>query len=231
MPLLRVFGPPEQWPDEDLVAFSDQFDVGLVLAAYQSGVFPMPLHQAFFGRRMAWWSPVRRGVLEPGALRVSHSLRQSSRRYRVTVNQAFPAVLTGCADPSRPNGWIDDDLKAVYTTLHRSGLVVSVEAWTPGGELAGGLYGVSLGGLFAGESMFHRPDIGRDASKVALRHLVEDWLGQPGRRLVDVQWATPHLASLGVVEIDRRDYLRRLAEVIDEPAPAWPAPRLGPPAA
>ena len=223
--MLQVFGPWQLWPHEDLVAFSDQFDTDLVLAAYRSGVFPMPLPQAFFRARMAWWSPLRRGILEPSALRVSRSLRQSARHFHVTLNQAFPAVLAGCADPSRPDGWIDEDIRRVYTDLHRAGLAISVETWTEAGELAGGLYGVSLGGLFAGESMFCRRDIGRDASKVALRHLVQEWLASPEhRRLIDVQWATPHLVSLGAIEIDRRDYLARLAEVIDQPAPPWPAP-------
>jgi len=223
MPVQHVFGPPEQWPDEDLVAFSDQFDVALVLAAYHSGVFPMPLHQAFFCPRMAWWSPVRRGVLEPAALKVTRSLGQSAKRYHVTVNQAFPAVLAGCADHRRPNGWIDADICAIYTELHQLGLVVSVETWTAAGQLAGGLYGVSLGGLFAGESMFHCPGSGRDASKVALLHLVRDWL-RPGPydRLVDVQWCTPHLASLGAIEVNRLEYLERLGQVLDQPAPAWP---------
>jgi leucyl/phenylalanyl-tRNA--protein transferase len=221
VPALQVFGPPELWPDDDLVAFSDAFNADLTVAAYRSGVFPMPLREAFFDAHMAWWSPRRRGVLEPGRLRVTRSLRQSAKKYRVTFNQAFPAVLAGCADPARPGGSIDDDIRAVYTELHAAGVAVSVEAWDRRGELAGGLYGVTLGGLFAGESMFHTP-AGRDASKVALLALV-GWLRADGRpRLVDVQWATPHLTSLGVSELARPDYLARLDSLLDQPPPAWP---------
>jgi leucyl/phenylalanyl-tRNA--protein transferase len=225
VPALQVFGPPELWPAEDLVAFSDGLDADLAVAAYRSGVFPMPLERSFFGARMAWWSPVRRGVLEPADLRVTRSLRQSAKKYRVTVNQAFADVLAGCADPRRPGGWIDRDIRAVYTELHQAGIAISVETWTRDGVLAGGLYGVSLGGLFAGESMFHRADIGRDASKVALLRLVTDWLLPGGHpRLIDAQWRTDHLARLGVVEIGRRDYLDRLGPLLDAPRPEWPAP-------
>jgi leucyl/phenylalanyl-tRNA--protein transferase len=225
MPVLAVFGPPRLWPDEDVVAFSDTFDADLVLAAYRSGVFPMPLREAFFSARMAWWSPVRRGILEPGALRVARSLRQSAKRYTCTVNQAFDQVLAGCGDPGRPGGWIDEDIVEVYGQLHGLGYAVSVETWAPDGRLAGGLYGVSLGGLFAGESMFHDRVYGRDASKVALVHLVERYLAADGvPRLIDVQWSTPHLATLGATEISRMAYLDRLAGVIDRPAPAWPRP-------
>ncbi|MDR1512367.1 MAG: leucyl/phenylalanyl-tRNA--protein transferase [Propionibacteriaceae bacterium] len=222
MGLWQVFGPPEQWPDEDLVAFSDSFDQDLVLAAYRSGVFPMPLKGAFFRPRMAWWSPVRRGVLEPRRLRVARSLRQSAKRYRVTFNRAFPAVLEGCADPRRPSGWIDDDIRSVYRALFDQGVVVSVETWTKAGQLAGGLYGVSIGGLFAGESMFHRADIGRDASKVALLALAGQLADDGADRLIDVQWATPHLESLGATTLSRRAYLRRLDALLEVPAPRWP---------
>ncbi|MDR0415980.1 MAG: leucyl/phenylalanyl-tRNA--protein transferase [Propionibacteriaceae bacterium] len=230
MPVLEVFGPPRLWPDEDLIAFSDAFDADLVLAAYRSGVFPMPLHRAFFGAKMAWWSPVRRGVLEPAALRVTRSLRQSAKRYAYTVDRDFARVIRRCADPARSGGWIDGDVIRVYEELFEAGHAHSVEAWTADGRLAGGLYGVALGGLFAGESMFHDPVCGRDASKAALVHLVRACLlgggdVRPGRpeRLVDVQWLTPHLASLGAVEISRQTYLGRLTAVIDQPAPPWPA--------
>jgi leucyl/phenylalanyl-tRNA--protein transferase len=224
MPILAVFGPPRLWPDEDVIGFSDIFDADLVLAAYRSGVFPMPLHGAFFGPGMAWWSPLRRGVLELRALQISRSLRQSAKHFDCTVNQAFDAVLDRCADAARPGYWIDADIRRVYGQLHDQGQVVSVETWTKDGRLAGGLYGVSLGGLFAGESMFHDPEIGRDASKVALVHLIEHYLAVDDvPRLVDVQWSTPHLASLGVTEIPRSVYLARLAAVIDQPTPVWPA--------
>ena len=214
------FGPPAGWPDDDLVAVSHDIDVDLTLAGYASGVFPMPLQPGLMG----WWSPVDRGVLPLDALRVPRSLRKMLPRYEIRIDTAFPAVLAACADPRRPHGWIDDDIGRVYLDLHARGVVHSVEAWS-GDELVGGLYGVSLGGLFAGESMFHDPVRGRDASKAALVALVDllrgGDLGGGGSRLLDVQWRTDHLASLGVVEIDRRDYLGRLRRALTLPPPLW----------
>ena len=218
MGLRHVFGPEESWPDADLIGVSAE----LTLDAYRSGAFPMPLHDAgLLDGFMGWWSPVHRGILPVADVRVTRSLRQSAKRYRVTVDAAFDQVLRGCGDPRRPDGWIDDDVVAVYAELHARGYVHSVEAWTPSGDLAGGLYGVSLGGLFAGESMFHDPRIGRDASKVALLGLVRVLDDGVEGRLLDVQWVTPHLASLGAVEVDRSDYLRLLDEALDLPAPDW----------
>ena len=168
-------------------------------------MFPMPGP----GRRdpMHWWSPARRGVLPLDGMRVSRSLRQSCKHFEIRVDSAFDEVVAGCADPERPDGWIDDRISAAYTRLHRLGWAHSVEAWQDG-ALAGGLYGVAIGGLFAGESMFNRV---RDASKVALVALVDILHDEHvAERLLDVQWATPHLASLGVVEVTRREYLARL---------------------
>lgn len=223
-----IFGPPESWPAQDLIALSDDFDADLVAEAYRAGVFPMPLSGTGFRARMGWWSPMRRGVLPLDSLRITRSLRQSIKRYRTTVDAAFADVLLGCADPRRDFGWIDEDIVAVYTELHERGIVHSVEAWTRDGLLAGGLYGLSLGGLFAGESMFHNPAIGRDASKVALVALAE-FLAADGvtDRIIDVQWQTAHLASLGAIEIDREEYLMLLDEALDLPAPTWPARRAG----
>lgn len=113
-----------------------------------------------------------------------------------------------------PSGWIDAAIVEAYTELHRLGVAHSVEAWTPAGELAGGLYGVGLGGLFAGESMFHDPVLGRDASKVALLGLASVLDDGVEGRLLDVQWVTDHLASLGAVEVDRVDYLRLAEEAL-----------------
>lgn len=219
----EVFGPPAGWPAQDLIAFSAEFDEGLVLAAYREGVFPMPLHASGFGQ-MGWWSPVRRGVLPLDALRVPRSLRRSAKRYTTTVDVAFPEVLERCADPSREFGWIDDDIREVYTALHRAGRVHSVETWDADGRLIGGLYGVSLGGLFAGESMFHDREHGRDASKVALLALVQLLADEHAEeRIIDVQWQTDHLASLGAIEVDRDEYLSLLAEALAVPEPAWPS--------
>ena len=224
MKLSGVFGPVSSWPGQDLVALSHEFDPDLVVEAYRAGVFPMPLHESGWPDDvMGWWSPMRRAVLPLEFLRVPRSLRKSASRYATTTDAAFDAVIRACADPRRPGGWIDEAVIEVYTDLHRRGLAHSVEVWTPRGDLAGGLYGVGIAGLFAGESMFHDPEIGRDASKVALMSLVrvlDDGLD----RLLDVQWLTPHLASLGAVEVDRDDYLALLQDALDLPAPQWPTP-------
>jgi leucyl/phenylalanyl-tRNA--protein transferase len=166
---------------------------------------------------ICWWSPVRRGVLPLDGLRVSRSLRASTRRYDVRVDTAFTAVVEACADPGRDARWINDMVIAAYTRLHRLGWAHSVETWRDG-ELVGGLYGIAIGGLFAGESMFAHAT---DASKVALVHLVDLLRDEHAdRRVLDTQWQTPHLASLGVVEIPRREYLHRLAAALDLPLPA-----------
>jgi leucyl/phenylalanyl-tRNA--protein transferase len=181
----------------------------------------MPLERSGFDR-IGWWSPLRRGVLPLDALRVKRSLRQSARRYTTTIDTAFEAVLDGCADPRRPSGWIDDEIRRVYTELFEAGRVHSVETWDADGVLVGGLYGVNLGGLFAGESMFHDPVRGRDASKVALLRLVDVLADDYAEdRIIDTQWQTEHLASLGVIEIDRGEYLGLLDEALEVPEPAW----------
>ena len=163
---------------------------------------------------MGWWSPDPRGVIPPGALRVRRSLRKVLDHFDVRVDTAFTEVVRRCADPSRDGRWITPEIADAYGRLHELGWAHSVEAWQ-GDELVGGLYGVSIGGLFAGESMFHSV---RDASKVALVGLVERFHadGDP-RRLVDVQWATDHLRSLGAQEWSREEYLDRLVEALRAP--------------
>lgn len=200
-----------------MVAAGADLAPSTLLEAYRCGLFPMPGER----RRepVHWWSPTARGVLPLDGLRVTRSMRQSVKHFEIRVDTAFDDVLAACADRSRPDGWIDARISAAYSRLHALGWAHSVEAWQ-GDALVGGLYGVTMGGLFAGESMFHNV---RDASKVALVALV-DLLNDEyvDRRLLDVQWSTPHLASLGVVEISRREYLRRLAESLspDIPLPA-----------
>lgn len=205
---------PERADEAGVVAVGADLEAGTLLAAYRAGLFPMPVRR----RTLAWWSPDPRGILPLDGLRVSRSLRRSCARYEVRVDTAFDAVIAACADPRREHGWIDDRIAEAYRRLHRLGWAHSVEAWTPEGELAGGLYGVAIGGLFAGESMFHhRPD----ASKVALVHLV-DLLVDGGASLLDVQWTTDHLRSLGAVDIARSEYLDRLADALTRPLPeAW----------
>jgi leucyl/phenylalanyl-tRNA--protein transferase len=216
-----VFPPPDTADDHGLVGVGADLEPGTVLAAYRSGLFPMPLRRR---GPMGWWSPEPRGVLDLDELRVSRSLRQSCRRYEIRLDTSFDAVLTGCADPRRPNGWIDTRMAHAYRHLFELGWVHTVEAWDERGHLAGGLYGVSIGAFFAGESMFHRS---RDASKVALVALVEILRAGPSAEsaLLDVQWRTEHLASLGVREITRRSYLKRLAGAVgaDDLWPVHPA--------
>ncbi|SHK73220.1 leucyl/phenylalanyl-tRNA--protein transferase [Pseudonocardia thermophila] len=224
---MPVEPPPSRWRfdvddvlehgSEDLVAVGADLEPGTLLAAYRRGLFPMPLDPGLPEGPISWWSPVRRGVLPLDALKVSRSLRKSCKTFEIRVNTAFAEVIDACADPRRPHGWIDDRIRAAYVRLHELGWAHSVESWRAG-RLEGGLYGVAIGGLFAGESMFHRA---RDASKVALVGLVDLLSDEHAeRRLIDVQWQTPHLASLGVQEIPRADYLARLPALLDVPLPA-----------
>ena len=225
--------PPTPWdlpdprraaPGEDLVGIGADLQPGTLLAAYRRGLFPMNVDT---GGPLGWWSPDPRGILPLAQLRVSRSLRRSCRRFRVTIDTDFDRVIGACADVRRPHGWITPAIADAYRRLHRLGWAHSVEVWNARGEFAGGLYGVQVGGLFAGESMVHRE---ADASKVALVALVDALLDAParggaadgGERLLDVQWCTDHLASLGAVAIPRGEYLDRLARAIDIP-PAIPA--------
>ena len=209
--------PPSPWvfPDPRHAGPDADLAPGTLLAAYRRGIFPMPED----GTRepMHWYSPVHRGVVPLDGVVVSRSLRRSLRDFEVRVDTAFDEVVAGCADPSRDSGWITPAVAAAYGELHRLGWAHSIEAWRDG-ELAGGLYGVAIGGLFAGESMFHRV---RDASKVALVGLVELLRDEhAGHRLLDVQWVTSHLATLGAVEVPRAAYLDLLEDALALPAPS-----------
>jgi len=197
--------------DDEIAGIGADLTPGTLLAAYRSGLFPMRLEA---GGPIAWWSPDPRGIIPLGGLHVSRSLRRACRRFDVRVDSVFEMVVRACADPRRPHGWIDESFVAAYTELHRLGWAHSFEVWSsdPDGcdQLVGGLYGVAIGGLFAAESKFHRS---RDASKVAVVALVER-LRESGATLLDVQWTTPHLISLGAIDIPREEYLRRLASAI-----------------
>ncbi|MGL5864644.1 MAG: leucyl/phenylalanyl-tRNA--protein transferase [Dermatophilaceae bacterium] len=214
--------PPTPWhldvatavPGQDLVAAGADLEPGTLLAAYRCGMFPMGLGRRG-GGAIGWWSPDPRGVIPAGGLRVRPSLRKVLGRFEVRVDTVFAEVVAACADPRRHGRWITDDIAAAYTRLHELGWAHSVETWQDG-HLVGGLYGVGIGGLFAGESMFHRV---RDASKVALVGLVERFhLDGDPRRLVDVQWATDHLRGLGAQEWPRAHYLAALAEALEAPS-------------
>lgn len=206
--------PPADHP-EDLWALGADLEPGTLLEAYRAGVFPMPVPGT-----IGWWSPTPRAVIPLDALHVSRSLRRSLRRFETTVDTDFEQVVAACADPARPHGWIDESVVAAYTRLHRLGWAHSLEVWDDEG-LAGGLYGVAVGGLFAAESKFHRRT---DASKAALVALVDLLRAAPDphRRLLDVQWCTPHLASLGAVTVSRAAYHRLLDEALGLESPFAP---------
>jgi leucyl/phenylalanyl-tRNA--protein transferase len=185
-----------------------------VLAAYRAGLFPMPLSTGLRrrDRTIGWWSPDPRGILPLEGLRVSRSLRKSAARYEIRFDTAFEQVIAACGDRRRPGAWIDDEVRGAYTELHRLGWAHSVEAWDADG-LAGGLYGLAIGRFFAGESMFHHRI---DASKAALVALVGR-LREQGAVLLDVQWATDHLRTLGVVEVSRARYHELLTAALADP--------------
>ena len=208
--------PPAHTADENgLVGAGADLEPGTLLSAYSSGLFPMPL-----GDTIGWWSPDPRGVLPLSYLRVGRSLRRSCRDFDIRVDHAFDQVIDACASPVRPHGWIDANIRNAYLELHRLGWAHSVETWQ-NGELVGGLYGVAIGSFFAGESMFHSVP---NASKVALVALV-DAMKVTGGALIDVQWNTPHLESMGAVEISREDYLELLTEAVNRPlAEVWSRP-------
>jgi leucyl/phenylalanyl-tRNA--protein transferase len=206
--------------DGDVVAVGADLAPGTLLQAYRKGMFPMNLPDGHLG----WWSPVERAILPLGGLKVSRSLKKSVRRFTVTVDEDFEAVVAGCADPEREGAWITPEFVEAYVELNRLGWAHSIEVWDADGDLAGGLYGLAIGGLFAGESMFHRV---RDASKVALFHLVVI-MSQGGGKMIDVQWLTPHLEMMGAIAIGRRQYLAQLPAALalagpfDDPDPRTP---------
>jgi leucyl/phenylalanyl-tRNA--protein transferase len=183
------------------------FSPELLRMAYAQGYFPMPHPES---GEILWFHPDPRAVLPLDGFHCSRSLARTLRRSELTVtfDQAFDAVMTACGE--RRETWITDEFKAVYGAMHRDGDAHSVEVWLDG-HLVGGAYGVTLGGAFFAESMFHRAT---DASKIALYHLVQHLVSR-GYQLLEVQFLTPHLASLGAVEIPRSEYLRRLERALE----------------
>lgn len=180
-----------------------------LLAAYRQGFFPMAADG-----EIRWFSPRERGIIPLDGFHAPRRLRRVLRqgRFEVAVDRTFEGVVAACASRPDTNGtWIDREIAESYVVLHRAGFAHSVETWRRG-ELVGGLYGVTLGGAFFGESMFHRVT---DASKVALAWLV-DRLRARGYTLLDVQWVTPHLASLGAVAVRRERYRALLAAAMQQ---------------
>ena len=195
----------------EVVAVGGDLRPGTILQAYRKGMFPMYLQDGHLG----WWSPIERAVIPLSGLRVTRSLRQSCRRFMVTVDQDFDGVIRGCSETEREGSWITRDFVDAYSGLHELGWAHSIEVWDSERELVGGLYGVAIGGLFAGESMFYKA---RDASKVALVHLVVV-MNSGGGVLLDVQWQTEHLATLGATVIGKDEYLRRLPDALEKQGP------------
>lgn len=207
-----VLPDPHDTDHVGLAGVGADLEPATLLAAYRRGLFPMPVGGD--DPAMGWWSPNPRGIIPLDGLIVSRSLWKARKHFEIRVDTAFDRVVQACADPRRDGGWINEAIRSAYGRLYEMGWAHSVEAWSlDTGELAGGLYGVAIGGLFAGESMFHWRT---DASKVALCGLV-DRMEAGGGVLLDTQWQTRHLASLGCVTIPRVAYLERLAEATAKP--------------
>ena len=204
------FPDPRKSRDDGLVAVGGDLTVPRMLLAYRSGLFP------WSAEPITWWSPDPRAVFEIGGLHIGRSLARTLKKapYEVTYDKAFDSVIRCCAMvPRRESAcWISDAFIHAYNALARAGHAHSVECWKDG-VLVGGIYGVSIGAFFAGESMFHRAD---DASKVALVHL-ERRLAERGYRLFDTQMLTPTTRQLGAHEIPRTEYLKRLAVAVETP--------------
>ena len=222
MPQSRWTFDSAAWPADDCVAAGADLEPSTILDAYAHGAFPMPIDEI---GPMLWWSPLDRGVLRLDDAHVSRSLRRAMKQFTVTVDRSFTEVIDACADPGRQGAWIDDRIRSAYGRLHELGWAHSIEVRTHDGALAGGLYGLAIGGLFAGESMFHHV---RDASKVAVMGLVSLLRDEyADERLIDVQWQTPHLASLGVTTMPRDRYLSGLPRLSSVPLPRAFVARLG----
>lgn len=185
----------------------------MLLTAYSRGIFPMAHPEA--GDEIYWYAPDPRAILPLESFHCARRLRQELRKggFEMRINSAFEQVMASCAAPrdGQPSTWISSGIIDAYSELHRLGFAHSVEAWLEG-ELVGGLYGVALGGMFAGESMFHRVT---NASKASLVHLVEH-LRERGFSLLDIQFVTPHLKQFGAIEISRAEYERRLTHAMTQ---------------
>jgi len=201
---------PELADDLGLVAIGGDLRPERLLHAYRSGIFPWYDEDG----PICWWSPDPRAIFELDGLHISRRLRRTVRsgRFQTTINRDFAGVIRGCAEGRDDGTWITTDMIAAYERLHQLGHAHSLEVWH-GDQLAGGIYGVAIGGFFAGESMFHRAS---NASKVALCHLVRR-LQERGFVLFDIQMATRVTRQLGAVTISREEYLTRLQQAVGLP--------------
>lgn len=209
----RYFPPPTATSREGLVCVGGPLTTDWLLDAYRHGIFPWPMWE---NEPIAWWSPDPRAIIELDQFHVARRLLRTLKRgvFQVTADRDFAGVISGCAtaDGRHGNTWLTQAMIDAYCRLHELGYAHSVEVWQAG-DLAGGTYGVAMGGFFAAESMFHQV---RDASKVAVAHLVAH-LRARGYALLDIQQWTPHAGRMGAVEISRLEYLRRLAVALALP--------------
>jgi leucyl/phenylalanyl-tRNA---protein transferase len=209
----RYFPPPTATTPDGLVCVGGRLSPDWLLDAYRHGIFPWPMWD---DEPVAWWSPDPRAIIELDRLHVSRRLQRTlgAGKFHVTCDRDFAGVIRGCATAGDREGktWLTPAMIAAYCLMHELGHSHSIEVWLDD-QLAGGTYGIAIGGLFAAESKFYRK---RDASKVALVHLVS-YLRERGYQLLDIQQLTPHTASMGAVEISRLEYLCRLASVVDLP--------------
>jgi len=213
IPEVSLFPPTEEAQDDGLLAVGGDLTKERLLAAYSKGIFPW----YEVGQPILWWSPDPRLVLTPETLKISRSLRKILRKqqFEIRFDTAFEKVIKACADVRTEQGegtWIIPEMQQAYTELHQDGFAHSVESWLDG-ELVGGLYGISLGQCFFGESMFSTRN---DSSKVALVALVE-FSREVGIRMIDCQMTTPHLLSLGASEIQRKKFLTNLKILLEQP--------------
>lgn len=197
------------WPK--LTSFGSNWNPETLLAAYSVGLFPMPYEIDGQESAIGWWSPHSRAIFHPGEIHLSRSLNAARKKFKVTVDRDFEAVIRACGNPDRESGWINEAVISAFMALHQLGMAHSVEVWDRDGNLAGGLYGLELGGVFAGESMFH---VVTDASKVALAHLGQ-MLNDGNGRIIDTQWMTSHLESMGAKPINRKDYCQILPNLLN----------------
>lgn len=210
--------PPLEQAQDGLLAAGGSLSAGRLMSAYQRGIFP------WFnaGQPILWWSPDPRMILPPAAFKISRSLHKTlhKKHYEIRTDTAFEQVMRACAQPRKgqaeasAGSWIHEDMIAAYLPLHHMGIAHSVETWIDG-KLAGGIYGIAIGRMFYGESMFSRVT---DASKIALAHLAAQLL-RWNYGMIDCQMNTPHLASLGATEIPREEFMQRLQELVNYPEP------------
>ena len=205
---LLEINPEIEWPK--LTAFGSTWDSEVLLAAYRLGMFPMPYEIDGQDSAIGWWSPAERAIFKPSDIVVSTSLSRAFKKFTITMDRNFAAVIQACGDPARPSGWINQEVIDSFCGLHQLGIAHSVEVWNLNGDLVGGLYGLDLGGVFAAESMFHNES---NASKVALAYLGQQ-LSDGSGRIIDTQWQTPHLASMGATTMSRSQYCGQLPDLL-----------------